>query len=233
MSDILTVEQVAEIAARYEAFAWKDPDCTCRRTDVDFYDNSDCDLCGPRSEYVVAYRHAKYMLDIHGAQDIEGLRGSHEALRAENERLAAELKLTNAQDDYVAWMRYQSGENGRTRILVCDSNDPKAFRVWRRPNAAALAAITALQQVGKIRDERDAAIAERDRQSRMVTALADTLDTTEGERDGLRRAIEAVIKDLSERAEHTSGYKDGLQRAVFLIRLHALAAVPAPAPLPK
>lgn len=149
---------------------------------------------------------------------IASLCDSHEALRAENER----LKL---DDDYVAWIRF----SGRS-IRVCDSDSPGAFRVWRRPYSR-------IAELEKERDaaqvQRDRAIIERDRLSRMVTALADTLDTTENERDGLRRALEEIIEKRVAREPHTSsweeGFNDGLN-AVVRICERALAAVPASTP---
>lgn len=87
MSTILTIDQVSEICARYEGFDGPDPKCTCTRTDVDFYDTSGCERCDDKSEHNRAYRHAKYMLDIHGAQDIHALGHSHGNQDAEIERL--------------------------------------------------------------------------------------------------------------------------------------------------
>ena len=38
-----------------------------------------------------------------------------------------------AQDDYVAWMRYEHYAKQPTRIMLCDSDEEGAFKVYRHP----------------------------------------------------------------------------------------------------
>jgi len=81
MSERLTDEQLDAIQARYEAFDEEDPDCTCTRMDVDFYDASGCERCDRHSEFNKRHRHVKYMLELHGAQDIDALLSEVRELR--------------------------------------------------------------------------------------------------------------------------------------------------------
>jgi len=43
----------------------------------------------------------------------------------------SELPKKNV-DDYVAWLRYQHDATGRSWLTVCDSDAPRAFKVYRR-----------------------------------------------------------------------------------------------------
>lgn len=49
-------------------------------------------------------------------------------LRAENTALRRQIEAND--DTYVAWCRYRNG-----RILLCDSDSPGAFKVYRHPRA--------------------------------------------------------------------------------------------------
>lgn len=52
---------------------------------------------------------------------------NHARLEQEIDRLRGALPHEN---DYVAWMRF-SGEGSRRHLVICDSDAPKAFRVYR------------------------------------------------------------------------------------------------------
>ena len=66
---------------------------------------------------------------------------------ADNSDLKNPLPLNDADvapkdprsDDYIAWLRFDNGT-----IKVCDSDSPKAFRVYRKPD-------TPLNNIGHIR----------------------------------------------------------------------------------
>ena len=41
--------------------------------------------------------------------------------------------LPDTRDEYVAWLRFVRGPGGSKRIVVCDSDEVGAFKVYRRP----------------------------------------------------------------------------------------------------
>lgn len=112
---ILSPEKLADIAARYET-PDGDPPCTCTRKDVDFYDVSGCESCDPQSDYNKAHRHARYMRDLHGAQDIDALLRSHEELRADGNRKVAQtvIAILRAIDDLSASQKRELNGNPLT-----------------------------------------------------------------------------------------------------------------------
>ena len=53
---------------------------------------------------------------------------------------AAQQTSPQGVDDYVAWLRYAQGPGDSKRIVVCDSDEPGAFKVYRAAHARELAA---------------------------------------------------------------------------------------------